>query len=320
MLEEIRRGNRRALARFLTALENDRAAVAAELSQLYACAPDAAIIGVTGASGVGKSTLVAALARSLRKGERTVAILAVDPSSPITGGAILGDRIRMRALAGDTGVFIRSLAGRGQPGGLARATRDAVAVLAAASFDFVLVETIGAGQSEVEIAGLADTTLVVLAPGAGDSVQALKAGILEIADILVVNKSDLPGAEATARALKAMLGLKHPPEAPPVDQPLWQPPVISVSALNAAGIDDLVRSIAAHQDCLRASGRLELRRTAMMHSEFEAQLRAAWMQRLFDTFASGEIAGIIDRVAAREIDPQSAVDALLAQAHVCRRK
>ena len=320
MLEEIRRGNRRALARFLTALENDRAAVAAELSQLYACAPDAAIIGVTGASGVGKSTLVAALARSLRKGERTVAILAVDPSSPITGGAILGDRIRMRALAGDRGVFIRSLAGRGQPGGLARATRDAVTVLAAAGFDFVLVETIGAGQSEVEIAGLADTTLVVLAPGAGDSVQALKAGILETADILVVNKSDLPGADATARALKAMLGLKHPPEAPPVDQPLWQPPVISVSALNDAGIEDLVRRIAAHQEFLRASGSLDSRRSAMMRSEFEAQLRAAWMQRLFDTFAPGEIAGIIDRVAAREIDPQSAVDALLAQAHVCRRK
>lgn len=320
MLEEIRRGNRRALARFLTAVENDRAVVAAELSQLYAQAPDAAIIGVTGASGVGKSTLVAALARSLRKSERTVAILAVDPSSPVTGGAILGDRIRMRALAGDPGIFIRSLAGRGQPGGLARAARDAVAVLAAAGFDFVLVETIGAGQSEVEIAGLADTTLVVLAPGAGDSVQALKAGILEIADILVVNKSDLPGADATARALKAMLGLKHPPEAPPKDQPLWLPPVISVSALNAAGIEDLARRIAAHQDCLRASGRLELRRSAMMRSEFEAQLRAAWMQRLFDTFAPGEIAGIIDRVAAREIDPQSAVDALLAQAQVRRRK
>ena len=157
-------------------MENDRAAVATELSQLYACAPDAAIIGVTGATGVGKSTLVAALARSLRKSERTVAILAVDPSSPVTGGAILGDRIRMRSLAGDPGVFIRSLAGRGQSGGLARATRDAVAVLAAAGFDDVLIETVGAGQSEVEIASLADTTIVVLAPGAGDAVQALKAG------------------------------------------------------------------------------------------------------------------------------------------------
>ena len=319
MLEEIRRGNRRALARYLTAVENDRASVAAELSLLQACASDAAIIGVTGAPGVGKSALVAALAASLRLTERTVAILAVDPSSPFSGGAILGDRIRMRALSGDRAVFIRSMAGRGRPGGLAGAAQDAVTVLAAAGFDFVLVETVGAGQSEIDIAGLADTTLVVLAPGAGDAVQTLKAGILEIADILVVNKSDMPGADATARALKAMLELKHPPEMQPGDQALWHPPVISASARYDTGIEALARRVAEHQEYLRESGRLDIRRRARLRSDFEARLRAAWIQRLFDTFAADELAGIIDRVAAREIDPQSAVDALLAQMHVRRK-
>ncbi len=201
------RSNRRQLSRLLTRAENGQAD--AEIAAIYPHTGQAHIIGVTGAPGTGKSTLVNALTKQYRSQQRTVAIVAVDPTSPFTGGAILGDRIRMRELSGDVGVFVRSMATRGSLGGLARATGDLVCVFDAAGFDVILIETVGAGQSEVDIARLAQTTLVVEAPGLGDDVQAIKAGILEIADILVVNKADRPGVDNTVRALRAMLDLGH---------------------------------------------------------------------------------------------------------------
>lgn len=317
IIDRIRGGDRRALSRFLTAVESNPASVRAELSQLYPHA-DAALIGVTGAPGVGKSALVAALTKVLRQREQSVAIIAVDPSSPFTGGAILGDRIRMKTLSGDRGVFIRSMANRGSLGGLAGTTQDLALVLSAAGFDVVIIETVGAGQSDVEIARLAHTTLVVMAPGAGDSVQALKAGILEIGDILVVNKSDMPGAQTTARALQSMLELNHPTKALPENIPVWMPPVTRASALKETGINDLADCLAEHRRYLVENGVLPLRHEALARAEFEARLQETLTRRALDTFTRTELAGIIKRIAAREIDPQAAVDALLAKHNFSR--
>src|SRR5258705_10957043 len=203
--EAARQGDRRALARLLTAVENRTAVAEAALRRLYPLAGSAHLVGITGPPGAGKSTLVAALIAELRGAGRSVAVIAVDPSSPITGGALLGDRVRMQAYAADDGVFIRSMAARGHAGGLASSTGAAAAVLDAAGFDMVLVETVGTGQSEVEVAAAADTTVVLEAPEMGDEVQAIKAGLLEVADIVVVNKGDKPGAQRTAAQLRAML-------------------------------------------------------------------------------------------------------------------
>lgn len=309
-IDRIRAGDRRALAKFLTAVESDRASVSAELSQLYNYA-DAALIGVTGAPGVGKSALVAALTKRLRQRGQCVAIIAVDPSSPFSGGAILGDRVRMSSLSGDRGVFIRSMANRGRLGGLAWTTQDVARVLSAAGFDLVIIETVGAGQSDVEIARLAPTTIVVVAPGAGDSVQALKAGILEIGDILVVNKSDTAGAQETARSLRSMLSLNHPSKPLPNDAPPWLPKVLLTSALKETGIDDLADRIDEHFLYLRDSGLLAQHCEAQARSELEARLKETAAHLAFNTITPVELAGIIKRIAERELDPQAAVDTLL---------
>ncbi len=319
IVERIRAGNRRALARFLSQVESDRDAVAAELWQLRARA-DAALLGVTGAPGVGKSVLVAALTKLLRARNQSVAIVAVDPSSPYTGGAILGDRIRMQDLAGDRGVFIRSMASRGNPGGLARATMDAASVLGAAGFDYVIVETVGAGQSDVEIARLAHTTIVVEAPGAGDSVQGLKAGILEVADILVVNKSDAPGAEQTARMLKSMLELAHPSK-PALDaSPAWFPPIICTSALNETGLEALADAIYEHRRYLCQNDLIAALRKAQIRADLERRIRETASRLVFDTITPEELAGIIERIDSLEIDPQGAVHALLSERNFGRLK
>ena len=213
MIERVQRvldGDRRALARLLTDVENEREGAEQALAALFPHTGRAWVIGVTGAPGTGKSTLVSEMTKRYRAQGKTVGILAVDPTSPFTGGALLGDRVRMRDLSGDSGVFIRSMATRGSLGGLARATRDAIRVLDAAGFDVVLVETVGAGQNEVDIVRAADTTVVVEAPGMGDEVQAIKAGILEIADVLVVNKADRQGVNHTVQALRMMLEIGHP--------------------------------------------------------------------------------------------------------------
>jgi LAO/AO transport system ATPase len=229
ILQSIRDGNRRALARAITAVENETAEGRA-LLQALSPRTSARTIGITGPPGAGKSTLVSALIRELLARGKSVAVVAVDPSSPFTGGAVLGDRIRMGDVHGDPRVFIRSLAARGHLGGLTRTARDVLAVVTTAPFDVVLIETVGTGQSEVEIARIAQTTVVVCPPGLGDDVQALKAGVLEIADVLVVNKADLPDAERTERELRAMLGLRRGDR---------RPPVVKTSAASGAGVPAL---------------------------------------------------------------------------------
>ncbi len=315
------RGNRRELARLLTRIENGQAAK--ELAALYPYTGQAHVIGVTGAPGTGKSSLVNGLARHYRAAGRTVGIVAVDPTSPFTGGAILGDRIRMRDLSGDPGVFIRSMATRGSLGGLAAATSDVVRALDAAGFDVVMIETVGAGQSEVDVARTAQTTLVVEAPGLGDDVQAIKAGILEIADILVVNKADRPGVENTVRSLRAMLDLGHraervfhhgrlvPVATLPDENTAWQPPIIQTVATDTTGIADLIDKIAAHRDYLRASGTLTVREQARIEAEITERLREALLAQLLTHTDRTQLAALIERVTSRDLDPASAVQALL---------
>ncbi len=327
LVQELLEGSRRALARLLTYVENDNAQE--ELAQLYAHTGKAWVVGVTGAPGSGKSSLVNALAKAYRALNQEVAIIAVDPTSPFSGGAILGDRIRMRDLSGDTGIFIRSMATRGNLGGLATHTRDFVRVMDAAGFDIIIVETVGAGQSEVDIVRTAHTTVVVEAPGMGDDIQAIKAGILEIADVLVVNKSDRPGASQTLRALRTMLELGHPASkeqliahhgqvmrmqvniAPSGQLPLWLPPVVQTVATDSKGIDELIEAIAAHRQHLQEndkSGIIESRAIELeLYERLRETLFAAWQARTDTT----QLQTLIERVRRRQLDPQSAVAQLL---------
>jgi len=320
------RTNRRELARLLTRIENGQAG--AELAALYPYTGTAQIIGITGAPGTGKSSLVNALARHYRREGKTVGIVAVDPTSPFSGGAILGDRIRMRDHASDPGVFIRSMATRGSLGGLARATTDVVRALDAAGFNIILIETVGAGQSEVDIAATAYTTLVIEAPGLGDDVQAIKAGILEIADILVINKSDQAGVENTVRALRAMLDLGHRAERiahhgqlmtvpainPQVDEgSAWQIPMVQTVALDGKGISELAAQIELHRAYLDQSGTFALRARARLENEITERLRDALLARLLMQTDPGTMASLIDRMLSHEIDPTSAVQTLIPQ-------
>ncbi len=319
------RESRRALARLLTRIENN--AAAAELAALYPYGGQAHLIGVTGAPGTGKSSLVNCMAKAYRAEGKTVSILAVDPTSPFSGGAVLGDRIRMRDLHGDQGVFIRSMATRGNLGGLARTTSDMIRALDAAGFDIVLIETVGAGQSEVEIASAAQTTIVVEAPGLGDDVQAIKAGILEIADILVVNKADNPGVESTLRALRAMLDLGHRSErimhhgklmnvpAAPIlgEEAAWQTPIVQTIATDGTGVPELLAKIAEHRAYLRASGVQQLRERASLRAEIEERLRDLLLAHLLERVGVAHFQAVVERVLRREIDPNSAAGLLLAE-------
>lgn len=321
-------GDRRALARLLTAIENEREGYQQSLVELFPHTGRARVVGITGAPGTGKSSLVSALAKALRVRGETVGILAVDPTSPFTGGAILGDRIRMRDLSGDKGVFIRSMATRGSLGGLSRATRDAIRALDAAGFDWILVETVGAGQSEVDIVRTAQTTIVVEAPGLGDDVQAIKAGILEIADVLVVNKADRPGVDNTVRGLKTMLEIGHPASRSqltrhhgqmlPVetanghhDELLWLPPIVRTVASDEKGIDELLEAIEAHRKHLAQAGSTLDQERQHIEIELYDRVRNQLMNRLLATVPSGVIAELIQRVQTREIDPQTASCELL---------
>ncbi len=319
------RESRRALARLLTRIENR--AAAAELTALYPFGGKAHLIGVTGAPGTGKSSLVNAMAKAYRAEGKTVSILAVDPTSPFSGGAVLGDRIRMRDLHGDAGVFIRSMATRGNLGGIARTTLDMIRALDAADFDIVLIETVGAGQSEVEIASAAQTVIVVEAPGLGDDVQAIKAGILEIADILVVNKADNPGVESTLRALRAALDLGHRaerimhhgklmtiPAAPVVgEDSAWQTPIVQTVATDGTGVPELLAKIAEHRTYLRESGVQRLRERASLSAEIEERLRDLLLARLIEQIGAARLQATIERVVERQIDPNSAAQALLTE-------
>ncbi len=327
-------GDRRALARLITQIENNRPEAREALAALYPHTGRAYLLGVTGAPGTGKSTLVNELAKARRRDGQTVAIVAVDPSSPFTGGAILGDRIRMRDLSGDPGVFIRSMATRGSLGGLARATADVIVALDVAGYQTIIIETVGAGQAEVDIAQLAHTTLVVEAPGLGDDVQAIKAGILEIADVLVVNKADQPGADAAVRALRGMLNLAHPASrfpgaagaaahhrqpvgagSPPPDpaapvEPMWQVPICETVATEGKGVVELWSAIERHRQHLRTSGALAHWQRIRVERQLESLIRDELYARFVS--ASGEQLGqAIQAILNRTRDPYTVVEELL---------
>lgn len=327
--KSVLKGDRLALARLLTQVENDTLEGHAALAELFPQTGKAHLIGVTGAPGTGKSSLVNQLALHFRREGKRVAILAVDPSSPFTGGAVLGDRVRMRDLSGDAGVFIRSMATRGSLGGLAQTTAAMSQVFDAAGFDVVLIETVGAGQSEVDIARLAHTTLVVEAPGLGDDIQAIKAGILEIADILVVNKADRPGVENTERALKSMLELAHPTrhvflhhgQAMTVDAPsnektiMWIPPIQRTVSTEGTGIAELAAHIANHAAHLRVSGDWAARERARLGSEMESLLAETLMTRFRAEIPNGKFESALQKVHERSLSPWEAVQLLVNGRH-----
>ena len=326
LVEGLLSGNRLALTRLLTQVENDTPTGRAALTELFPHTGKAHLIGVTGAPGTGKSSLVNQLALHFRKQEdRRVAIVAVDPSSPFTGGAVLGDRVRMRDLAGDPNVFIRSMASRGSLGGLAQTTAGLVQVFDAAGFDVIMIETVGAGQSEVDVARLAHTTLVVEAPGLGDDIQAIKAGILEIADILVINKADRPGVENTLKALRGALELAHPVrhvfqhhgtlevvEAP--DVPVynsWISPIQQTVATDGTGIPELAGEIARHVAHLRESGDWAARERSRLGSELDAMLQGMLVARFRESVPQSRYEEVLDQVFQRDLAPWEAVNMLL---------
>jgi LAO/AO transport system kinase len=321
-------GDKRTIARLISQVENDGQEALDALVNLYPHTGNAHIVGVTGAPGTGKSTLVNELAKAYRAANVTVGIVAVDPTSPFSGGAILGDRIRMRDLAGDPGVFIRSMASRGNLGGLARATADVVKVLDAAGYQVVLVETVGAGQSEVEIARTAHTTLVVEAPGLGDDVQAIKAGVLEIADILVVNKADRDGAEHTVRALQMMLDLgtnsstdhhgqlmrTSGTQGAAVYDQGWRPPICSTVAIRSQGITELMQAIADHRLYLEESGAWAERERVRATAELDRLLRDHLVQQVLMRIGPDAVDQAVEKIIARQVDAHAAVVTLLADA------
>ena len=303
-VDDVLAGNRRAIARAITQVERGGRNAHSILADLFPHTGRAQIVGVTGAPGTGKSTLVNQLARAYRHRGRTVGIVAVDPTSPFSGGAILGDRVRMQALSGDDGVFIRSMATRGSLGGLAWTTRDVVAVLDAAGFDIVFIETVGAGQSEVEIADAAHTTLVVTVPGLGDDIQAVKAGILEIADVFVVNKSDHPGADETVSQIRTMLNMD--PHAGD-----WRPPILKTVATTGEGMAEMIDAIEEHYTHLLQTGEKSRRDRSRARSEVLDILRHTLLNRALDGLSEPDFEKMIDQVTERELDPYAAVDGLL---------
>ena len=309
LCDAARSGDRRALARLLTAVENHTPVAESALRRLYPVAGAAHLVGITGPPGAGKSTLVAALIAELRAADRSVAVVAVDPSSPITGGALLGDRVRMQAYASDDGVFIRSMASRGHAGGLASTSAAAAAVLDAAGFDIVLLETVGTGQSEVEVAAAADTTVVLEAPEMGDEVQAIKAGLLEVADIVVVNKGDRPGAQRTAAQLRAMLvPTVGRGDADPARPAPKRPEVIVTTALTGEGIPQLLALL----DRRRADGTAHGSRVTRATAQVDAIVAQRIRERLAVGVDAGTTAAIHDAVARHELDPYEAADRLLS--------
>lgn len=326
--DSVLQGDRLATSRLLTEVENDTTLGQAALNELFTHTGKAHLVGITGAPGTGKSSLVNQLALHYRKAAQPlkVAIVAVDPSSPFTGGAVLGDRVRMRELSGDSGVFIRSMATRGSLGGLAQATAGMAQVLDAAGFDVILIETVGAGQSEVEIVKLAHSVLVVDVPGLGDDVQAIKAGILEIADILVLNKADRPGVEAAERALLGMLKLGHPTkhlvqhhgrleevlaptDAIPVDD--WLIPIRRTVATEGSGLPELLDVLAAHKAHLQKTGDWQRRERARLHTQLLGLVQQSLMANWRSTVTDAQYASALDQLVARKLSPRQALQTLL---------
>ncbi|WP_438872337.1 methylmalonyl Co-A mutase-associated GTPase MeaB [Paractinoplanes maris] len=305
LVTKARGGDARSVARLISLVENGDPALPEVAAALAPYAGHAQVVGLTGSPGVGKSTTTNELVRTLRAAGRRVGVLAVDPSSPFTGGAILGDRIRMQDHTTDPGVYIRSMSSRGQLGGLAAATPQAVRVLEGAGCEVILVETVGVGQAEVEIASLADTTLVLLAPGMGDAIQAVKAGVLEVADVFVINKADRPGADATYRDIQGMLGLG---ERAPGD---WRPQVVRATAVQGEGIDDVVAAIGKHREWLESSGRLATRRERRAAVEVEAIALGTLRARIGDLRQGSALTTLAAAVATGELDPYAAADELV---------
>ena len=309
-----RQGQPRAVARLISLVEDGAPELREVAAALAPYTGRAQIVGITGSPGVGKSTSVSVLVTALRGTGNKVGVLAVDPSSPFSGGALLGDRVRMQDHTTDDGVFIRSMATRGHLGGIAGATPQALRVLNAAGCDVVLVETVGVGQSEVEVVSLADTTVVLLAPGMGDGIQAAKAGILEVADVFVVNKADRDGADQTVRDLKYMISLGRQDKA----GPSWRPPIVRTVATRSEGIDDLVGAIEQHQEWMIGHGEQDARRQRRAEAEIEAIALAQLRAKLGDLRrGSAELPplglpGLAKRVVVGELDPYRAADELLA--------
>lgn len=295
------------MARLISMVEDASPLLREVMTSLAGHAGHAHVVGVTGSPGVGKSTFTSSLVSELRRAGKRVGVLAVDPSSPFSGGALLGDRVRMSEHALDAGVYIRSMASRGHLGGLSWSTPQALRVLDAAGCDVVLVETVGVGQSEIEIAGLADTTLVLLAPGLGDGIQAAKAGILEIGDVYVVNKADRDGADEVRRDLRGMLRLAERADG------AWRPPILKTVAQNGDGIAEAAAEIEAHRVWLEESGTLAARRTRRARDEVEAIAVTALRERWGDVHARSELDALAARVEAGELDPYAAADELLAE-------
>ncbi|MFD3538804.1 methylmalonyl Co-A mutase-associated GTPase MeaB [Streptomyces sp. NPDC058662] len=307
LVAQAREGRPRAVARLISLVEGASPQLREVMAALAPLTGGAYVVGLTGSPGVGKSTSTSALVSAYRKAGKRVGVLAVDPSSPFSGGALLGDRVRMSDHASDPGVYIRSMATRGHLGGLAWAAPQAIRVLDAAGCEVILVETVGVGQSEVEIASQADTSVVLLAPGMGDGIQAAKAGILEIGDVYVVNKADRDGADATARELNHMLGLGESRGAGD-----WRPPIVKTVAARAQGIDELVEALEKHRAWMDERGVLAERRTARAAREVETIAVTALRARMADLRGDAHLDALAARVAVGELDPYAAADALLA--------
>ena len=304
LVDGITRGDRRALARALTHVETNNAIGRLVLAALYPRTGRAQTIGITGSAGAGKSTLAAALAREERRRGRSVGIIAVDPSSPFSHGAILGDRIRMQDLTGDGGVFMRSMASRGNLGGLSESAGGAIDILDAAGFDIVLVETVGAGQDEIEVANAAGTTVLVTNPSAGDEIQSMKAGLMEVAQVMVVNKADLAGADTAVSHLRSLLAI--------AEHAAWEPPILKVTARTGEGVPELVDAIDRHQQHLRTSEHAIEERRLLAERQVVALARAALhREALVAANENGALATLVDDVAHRTRDPRSAADALV---------
>ncbi|HVC35422.1 MAG TPA: methylmalonyl Co-A mutase-associated GTPase MeaB [Chloroflexota bacterium] len=304
LLQQALAGDVRSRARLFSLIENGGAAAQAALSALAPLAGRACVVGITGPPGAGKSTLIGRLAGEIRRRGQTVAILAVDPSSPLTGGAVLGDRIRMQELHGDSGAYVRSLSTRGAVGGLARAVGDMVVVADALGYDVVLVETVGAGQDEADIDGVTPTVVLVEVPHLGDDVQAIKAGILELADILVVNKADRGGADQAVAILRAMLSLGHRHEP-------WHPPIVKTAATTGEGVPKLLEAIRDHQTYLQQDGRLAAWRTGRVRTQLLTAFRDRILAQALARVSAEQLEALVDDVASRQISLDQAVDRLL---------